>query len=204
MTVGELVNLAAKGELKNVAVRDDVETVLGYINLGLIEMYKRFPLKVEEYVIELIEGQTIYEMPSNFMWIVSAYQEVPEDEMVDYVANIPINKEDDVTSLNTIGWNQVQVPLVSNGAYISVIYIAAPDILTSEDLDVQLPIPPQMIDTMLLYIAYKGHASVNPGDQEKIALYQEFEASCDRLIAKGMINQDDLYTDDKIKARGFV
>lgn len=205
MTIGQAIDLAKNGELKNLAVGKDSSTVLGFINLGLIELYKRFPLNVNEHIITLVDGQTIYDMPNDYMWIVSAYQEV--DELVNFgepYAQIPINEEDNPESLNTIGYSQVQIPVVATGAYISVIYVAAPTYFTIEQLEDRLPIPPQMIEAMLEYIAFKAHSTLpNSGQAENNLMYQRFEASCERILRLGMISSDDMDMKSR-DLKGFV
>lgn len=203
MTVQQVIDMAKYGELSQLSVKDDITGVLTYLNLGMLELYKRFPLKVEEYVINLVDGQSIYDMPENYMWIVSAYEEAPVDEDT-YVQPIPINKEDDEKSINTVGWGQVQVPLVSTGSFISVIYVAAPDMYTDSDLAEQIGIPPQMVEPLLHYIAFKAHGTVDNGAQEDNIHFQRFEMSCDRILYKGMYNQDDMYMTDRVKDRGFI
>ena len=203
MTVQEVIDMAKYGELSNLSVKDDVDAVLSYLNLGVLELYKRFPLRVEEYLLELVEGQIIYTMPDGFMWVVSAYGEVPEDDQRDFLV-LPINKEDDPMSINTVGWNQIQVPVVSDGAYIAIVYVAAPTVYTADDVGNSIEIPPQMVEALLQYIAYKAYSGVTSGDQEDMSLYQKFEASCDKILTKGMFNQDDLYMDDRIVTKGFV
>lgn len=204
MTVQDIIDITKYGELQNLGSKADTAQVLSYVNLGVLELYKRFPLKVEEHIITLVEGQSIYTMPADMMWIVTAYEEVREDDVISYTREIPVNKEEDVTSLNTIGWNQVQIPLVTDSAYISLIYVASPEMYTEDQLSDTIGIPPQMTEALLNYIAYRAHSSIESGKEEDMSLYQKFEASCDRLLTKGMFNQDDLYMSDRIKDKGFV
>lgn len=204
MTVQNVIDLARNGELKNIAVRDDVSAVLGFINLGMIELYKRFPIKTEEHIIELQDGVDVYTMPDDFMWIVAAYDEVDEDSEA-YVKVMPINEEDNPLSLNTIAWNKVQLPVSILNAYISVIYVAAPPVFTEADLAEELPLPPQMVEALLHYIGYRGHGSVDGNIQaENSTHYQRFEASCQRIRQEGMITPDDLNMDGRLGDRGFV
>ena len=203
MTIQQVIDIAKYGELSQLSVKDDITGVLTYLNLGMLELYKRFPLKIEEHIITLVEGQSIYDMPENYMWIVAAYEEAPDDTDI-YVQPIPINKEDDEKSVNTIGWAQVQVPLVTTGSFISIIYVAAPSIYTDLDLAEQIAIPPQMLEPLLHYIAFKAHGTMDNGAAEDNVHYQRFEMSCDRILAKGMFNQDDLYMTDRVNDRGFA
>ena len=204
MTVQELINLSKNGGLKQLAIKDDLETVLGYINLGLIELYKRFPLKVEECIITLLDDTVIYDLPSDCMWLVSAYGEVTIGSKSE-VNILNINTEDDLFSINTLSWDKVQIPASVLGNYVSLIYVASPTWLSESDLTEQLSIPPQLLDALLEYVAFKGHASQNGDAQlENNVHYQRFEASCVRIKKEGMLTPDDMLMPDRIKIKGFA
>lgn len=203
MTVRNVIDLAKAGELNNVAVGNNTDAVLGYINLGLIELYKRFPLNVQEYLLTL-DGSEIYTMPADYMWIVAAYDEVPADSLVNTI-QIPINEENNPLSLNTVSWNQIQVPVDTAGATISIIYTAAPTMLTTADLDMAMPIPIQMLEALLHYIGYRAHGSVDGNIQgENNTHYQRFELSCRKIEEMGMFTSDDVAMPDRIFMKGFV
>lgn len=217
MKITDVIQLAKNGKLKNMpSIANNTDTIVGFINTGLIELYKRFPLKTNEYMLALKDGVTIYTMPSDLMWIVAAYQEVSEPSTMT-VSLIPINEEDNPESLNTISWNQVQVPVTITGAYISIIYVAAPPFIYSTDVgfayrDVDnveqeitdIPIPAQMVSALLDYIAYEANDTLpNTGEVENKSFYNKFETSCQRIEQRGMFTPDDL----DMKARhmkGFV
>jgi len=204
MTIRQIIDLARSGELKQLGIKDDTEAILGYVNLGMIELYKRFPLKVEEYLIELLDSTVIYSLPSDCMWLVAAYGEVSEHDS-ESVNILNINTEDDPLSVNTISWNKVQIPLSVTGSFVSLMYVASPTYLTEADLDNEIDLPVQMVDALLEYVAYKGHASQN-GDAsaENNVHYQRFEASCERVKQQGMFTPDDMDMRDRIKIKGFA
>lgn len=204
MTVQDVITLAQQGELKNIKVKTDTDSVLGFINLGMIELYKRFPLKTEEHIITLVEGTDIYTMPSDYMWMLTAYEEVDEnsDEVVKVV---PINEEDNPYSINTVSWNKVQVPVNVDGAYISIIYVAQPAILTQANLNDDIDLPPQMIEALLNYIGYRGHGSLDGAiNAENNTHLMRFEASCKRIVKEGMFTPDDMSTNKKFYSGGWI
>jgi len=204
MTIQEVMDLAKDSELRNLNAGTD-QAILGYVNLGLIELYKRFALNVEEYLVTLQDGVEIYTMPNDFMWLIAAYGEVPEDNKTDLVNVLPINEEDNPLSINMVTWNQIQVPLSVAGAYVSLIYRAKPTYFISADLDADLPIPVQMLEPLLSYIGYKAHASIDASLQEENnSYYQRFEFQCARIEKEGMFTSDDLSMADRLKGRGFV
>ncbi len=203
MTVQQVIDLARGRELRQLAVKDDITTLLGYYNMGVIELYKRFPLKVEEVIIELLDDQYIYTLPADFMWIVAAYGETtPSDSSS--VNILPINEEDEPDSINTVGWNKVQIPLSIAGARVSIIYVSSPEYLTEKNLTDIAEFPVQLLEALVHYIGFCGHVSQN-GDAQKEnnVHYQRFVASCELVRTMGMYNTDDVSMNKRIETRGF-
>lgn len=204
MTVGQVIELAKVSELNGLKIGENTTSVLGFLNLGVLELYKRFSLKVEEYIITLEDMVDIYVMPSNYMWIIAAYGEV-DIRSTEVVNELPINEEDNPLSVNTVGWNKIQVPVSVSGAYISIIYVARPEMYEVGDIDVELDLPPQMIEPLLAYIGYRANATIDSGVQsEDNAWYIRFENSCNRIRQESMINSDDMFMNSRISKRGFI
>ena len=204
MTVKQVIDLAKASELTGLPVASKDETVLGFINLGVLELYKRFTLSVEEWIIALEDGQSYYTAPEDFMWIIAAYGEVGMDS-VQEVNVLPVNEEDNPLSINTVGWNKVQVPLSVTGAYVSIIYAATPEVYSVTDMDETVNIPPQMIEALLAYIGWRANSTIDTGIQtEDTVWYNRFESSCSRLEVKGFINANDMVMTNRLNMRGFV
>ena len=202
MTVRQIIDLAKSSELNGTVLANKDDVRLGFINLGVLELHKRFQLKLEEYIIELVDGQDVYTMPSDYMWIVAAYGEI-DIRSTETVNVLPVNEEDNPLSINTIGWNKLQVPVSIEGAYVSIIYVASPTVYTLTDETVDLP--PQMIEALLAYIGYRANAAIDSGVQtEDSVWYQRFEHMCDKLREYGMVNSDDMFMNKRITTRGFV
>lgn len=204
MTVRQVIDLAKASELAGLPAASKDETVLGFINLGVLELYKRFTLSVEEWIIALEDGQSYYTAPEDFMWIIAAYGEVGMDS-VQEVNVLPVNEEDNPLSINTVGWNKVQVPLSVTGAYVSIIYAATPEVYSVTDMDKTVNIPPQMIEALLAYIGWRANSTIDTGIQtEDTVWYNRFESSCSRLEVKGFINANDVVMTNRLNMRGFV
>ena len=204
MTVRQVIDLAKASELTGLPAASKDETVLGFINLGILELYKRFTLSVEEWIIALEDGQSYYTAPEDFMWIIAAYGEVGMDS-VQEVNVLPVNEEDNPLSINTVGWNKVQVPLSVTGAYVSIIYAATPEVYSVTDMDKTVNIPPQMIEALLAYIGWRANSTIDTGIQtEDTVWYNRFESSCSRLEVKGFINANDVVMTNRLNMRGFV
>ncbi len=204
MTIEQVIELAKVSELNGLAVANNTTAILGFLNLGMLELYKRFSLKVEETIIELQDMVDVYTMPSNYMWIVAAYGEV-DIRSNETVNELPINEEDNPLSINTVGWNKIQVPLSVTGAYVSVIYVARPEMYLESDLDIEVDLPPQMLEPLLAYIGYRANATIDSGVQtEDNAWYIRFDSSCNKIRQESMINSDDMFMTNRLSKRGFV
>jgi hypothetical protein len=224
MTIKQVITLAQNGELNNIAAKNNINAIIGHLNLGLIELYKRFQLSFQEYMITLEEGKDIYQMPEDYMWLVAAYDEVASDSDA-MVSAIAINEEDNPLSLNTVGYNQVQIPITVNGGHISIIYVAAPPVydyieatdsftktyynrITNTMVTVAttvLDIPAQMLEALLHYVGYRAYSSMDGSSQtDNNGHYARFETSCLRIEQRGMITNDDLSMKDRVVLKGFI
>ena len=125
MLVNKVIALAKASELRQLAVRNDDIAILGFINLGMLELYKRFPLKTEEAIITLQAEKTTYTLDGidsdvsmeanveNFLLVSECY-----DEQGDVVA---VNDENDALGILTPSYNTVQVPNVAQDEKLSII-----------------------------------------------------------------------------------
>ena len=204
MTVRQIVDEAKSGELNGLPVANKDDVIVGYLNLGVLELYKRFQLKVEEAVIALVDGVDIYTLPSDYMWLIAVYGEV-DIRSTETVNELPVNEEDNPLSVNTVGWNKIQVPVSVDGAYISVIYVASPEMYSVSNMTAVVDIPPQMVEALLAYIGYRANSAIDSGVQtEDSVWYQRFEHSCDKLREYSMFNSDDMFMSKRLSTRGFV
>ena len=196
------LSIAEKLDSTDVAIVEKAERqVLSYINLGLIELYKRFDLRTEETVISMLENQTIYTitptnvagaggddtlsaLPGDFNHVLAAYDESG--------AEYNINKEEDALSVLTPSWNTVQIPNPVAGEAVFVMYNSSADRITWETssavtLAKQVELPPVMAEALLHYVGYRGHGARDGSVQaENNTHYNRFNASCARIKTLGM------------------
>lgn len=217
MTANEVMTLAKAGELLQLSpvLRTD-EVLVGWINLGTLEIYKRFTLKTEEALITLVEGKTIYsidgtdpdvELSGNLpLYVIGAYGIASDLTITQNMTSLPLNVEDNVESVNVIGYDKVQVPLITEGSLISLIYAAKPNVVTVHALNEQIDLPDQFVEPLLHYIGYRAHGSMDGNIQtESNTHYMRFEAACERIKQLGVgISSDDINMDQRLAGRGFI
>ena len=205
MLISDVITDAKYGELQQLSLKDDDNAILSFINLGLLELYKRFNLRTEEAVVSLNSNTTMYtldpslpnvDMPSDcdLMYIIDAYSEAGEQ--------IEINNEDDELSILTPTYNSIQVPNPADGAYLSLIYAAGPTRVTAPTDSLKLP--PALYEALLHYIGYRGHGSVDGMiNTENNTHYMRFEKSCETAKAFGLVTADDMKI-RYVERKGFV
>lgn len=212
MLVKEFIQLARDGELKNINAGspESLSEVVGYLNLGLIELYKRFPLNVKEHIIE-DTTETLHVLPDDVLQVVEVYGLV-DSNGEDIVVEVPINEPSENYSIFLPSYNTVQIPYMNKGVVISLLYHAAPQYVTYTDNEgeiaytpEELPIPLQLVEALLNYVGYRAHGSMNSDiNTETTTHYKRFEASCSRIHQLGLYVFDSIATKNRLYNRGFV
>ena len=205
MLVQDVIDLASFSELSSTAIKDNTPVILLFLNAAMLELHKRFPLKIEEQVLVLVEGVTTYPVNSDFLYVLDAYGEVSEDNPNVLAPKVPINEENDPRSIFFPNHREVLVPLTTNGAIISLVYAAKPPRYTEVDLATELDLPDTLIEPLLQYMAYKAHAGITAGIQdEHNTHYRRFDSSCRKARELGVAYPLDSWCmPDRLFYRGF-
>jgi len=204
MIIARAVAQARSGELNNLSsVKFSDDKIIEYINLGVIELYKRFNLATGEAIVTMRAGKTIYKLDGSdvdvnlegpFMYIQGVYDESGEE--------MTVNAERDPLSILTPSYNTIQVPSPADGDVLSVIYGEEPPYATAVT-DV-LAIPVTLLEALLNYVGYRAHGAVDGNIRaENSTHYQRFEQSVARAKALGVVNSDDVLN-TTTEEKGFV
>lgn len=207
MIIKDMVALAKYSELRGVSAKDDINIIVAFVNLGMLELYKRFPIKVEQHTITLEDGVYYYEMPENFMYPLEAFGEVPEG--ASGPNPIGINGEEGEQSVYFNDWNTVQIPGDLKGGFVSITYVASPANISTEQAEdgtTKLELPDTLVDCLLHYIGYKAQLGVKADAQaENNAHWARFERSCKKASDLGVSHPtDNMSMSGRINSRGFV
>lgn len=219
MKLSFILDQARNGELKSLSTKDKTdEVIVGYINLALVALYSRFQLKTEEAIItlETNPARTVYTLDSTDTAVRVNGASMPDDDVMSIVdafdesgRHVAINDEKDPFSIYTVSYNQVQIPLVNEGTYISIIYRKNPTLVTytetnnvTDEKVVELPL--QLLEPMLHYIGYRAHGAVDGKlNTENNTHYMRFEKSCERAQELGVLTADDV-VGVGVTDKGFV
>ena len=218
MQISEATLILQNSALKQLAVKDDTVAVLSFINMSILEIYKRFPLWVAEAVVTQAEGVSLYNLiesdpnvsihlSDNKLMVIES---INDEDGVPYVPNnnkdpvkhIKETSENPRSIITTPKYNQIKVKNIIPGYQMDVLYRAAPLFLTEQEDEI--PLPPQFNEALLLYAAYKAHLGVKAGiNDENNTHFIRFEASCNNINTEGLFPQQGLES-NKFEQRGFV
>lgn len=206
MNVGEAIDLLKNSELKQLKIKEDKAAIRGYINLGILEIYKRFNLWQDEATINMVVGTSLYTLDGNDVNVdidLSDKQLLMIEEIYEESAEkVSLNDESDPYSIFTPQYHQVEIPEAVENQILSVIFRAAPKFLTNEKATI--PLPPQFFEALFHYVGFRAHGSIkNTPNTENNSFYKKFENSCDRVKMEGLFAQDSMVS-HKFENRGFV
>lgn len=206
MTGADVVTYAKHSELQQLAVvrptTDPIElahqseALLSYINLGLIELYKRFDLSVKVEIVRTSPLVSVYQLRNNdIQKVIDIY-----DADGKSLRTPSINGEHDY-DINLIAHNTYlfKAPREEDIAFV---YSSAPILLKTMNDTVDIPIA--LLEALLHYIGYRAHAALNGNiDSENNTHYSRFEKSCNEAMLQGFGSAVDL-TNVSIETKGYV
>jgi len=211
MLLSEIFDYLNYGELSQIKLGDNRETgiaataypaVVTHLNMALIELYKRFPIRQREIQIQTYTSITEYELKTKFsatngtepikylldsatdpfLARVLKVERVTTSD-VDVTDDLPLNDVSNDKSILLLGYNILKVPEPNGSDILTVHYRAAPDKVVSAGLDpsiVEIPLPDSLMEPLIFYIAARAHANITSIDgnpSEGILYMQKFEAS---------------------------
>jgi len=209
---GELSQLAlGNGDLQEIEAKN-YRKLINYINLGLTELYKRFPIKIKEVVVQQYDHIATYYLHTKYAQTNTASTETYK-YIVDYVADpfdgqvfnieavfdedgqeVPLNDEELLYSIFTPQYNAIQVPYPELENALSVSYRSGPtkiDTSTTDIYNTEVDVPEYLLEPLLTYIAYKAYAGANYSNgQEGVNIYSKFLAQCNDVDRFGLTNKD--------------
>lgn len=213
MTVADVIEYAKYGELAQLSVGEQLlddnpakvveaeKKVLSYINLGLIELYKRFSLRTEETTVTMTADNTLYTINEpSLNSIYSIFDEAGKQQV--------LNDELDANSIMTPSYNTIQIQNPAPGGVLYIVYNASPTAIAWADnlTTIPVPIPPAMLEALLHYIGYRAHSAMHGEiNSENNTHYMRFDKSCKDLKELGVVpTEDGMPSAAKLEDKGFV
>jgi len=213
LTFGELSHLSIGGIDAGTIDVGDYPRIIANVNLGMIELHKRFNLKVREVPLQLYDQITMYNLHTDYaesnteslqpikyitdgalvhpfsddiLLITHVYNEIGEE--------LPLNDLDEDYSVFTPTPITLQVPDSSNENALAIVYRAQPVKIpmdTADATSVEIELPDQFTEALLAYVAWRIFAPLNVGERaEANSYYAKFESAVALIKDLGMLNID--------------
>lgn len=215
MIVSEVIALAQGTELKQLNIKSDKAAILGFINLGILELHKRFNLVEKEAIITMVADKFNYlldgtdadvaiDLSANSLLKITEVWNVETDaDTEDYL--LALNEDFNLYSVNTPEYSTIKIPdkVLVPAETLRVVYRASPNFLLHEKATI--PLQPQFLEALLSYIGFKGHDGLRSTDKapSNNPHYKRFENSCSRVKSQSL-HLDDNLASQKFENRGFV
>lgn len=215
MRLAKLIELSRESELSQLsAVHKTDQKMVGYVNRAVIALYNKFPLRVEEAFVTLVDNKHLYRLDGSDTDVkvggiaMGEYDLVQITEVWDEVGKLPLNDDSDPFAVFTPDYDSIQVSKAETGNYVSVMFRASHDWITYVDdgngnaTDTEVRVPQPMIEALLMYVAYKAYDSLDDAQSNKaekyLARYREqlVEIRNDGLVASDSNNRD-------VQVKGF-
>lgn len=197
MDVQFVIDQARNGELHSLSNRNkDDDAVLSYINLGLIELYKRFNIKTNVEVIRTSPVTPFYTLRSEDINQVISVYDINNRELT-----VKKAIDDENYDIAQINYNSFLLTEPKDEELLFV-YKAAPTLVTSTSEKIDLPYA--MLEALLHYVGYRAHGSINGEiNAEHSSHYTRFERSCNLLVREGY-ETEALNIGFSVSKQGFV
>ncbi len=208
MRLQDLFDILKNTELKQIIIGEDDQKVLDLLNMALIEVYGKFNILQEEQIIIIEKGITRYRLQDNSQRVLQVLvRNVKKDPLLgcDQFVEVPINDINCDMSVFTPQPYVLYIPNPDVGKTYSVMQTVIPPLVTKDNITkVDLLIPPQFIEPIMNYAAYRGYKSMNGDEQSEIGShYRAYMQSCNEVYKKGMINYS-MLTNTKLTERGYA
>ena len=221
MKVSEVIATARSCELSNLSTSSFTDSrIIQFINLGIIELSKRFVISTKAEKIKTSMYTSMYTLrSSDVIGILDIYdrtgralvsQVLSDDENYDYklINNTTFlykhkidykatEKVNPTTGIEILQYTQ------EPDNELMVIYSAVADLVLNTTDDLTIPLV--FMDPLVAYIGYKAsHSITQPqsGGGENVASLNKFEASCRLLENSVYVGQTNLMS-KSIQSKGF-
>ena len=222
MKVSQFLSIVRDSELSNVSSNSFTDDrLISFMNLGIIELSKRFRLATKVETIQTSMYTHIYTLRHsdviNILDIIDSKgkslipQRISDSENYDYklmsnnsfLLKRKFDYVDSITHTKVKGGEledlqEVQAPDLS----LVVVYSAIADLITNKEDD--LPIPELFIEVLMSYVGYKAHRTLGVnGQNDSSEKWKVFEYCCS-LVTNSSFAGNDTILGNSVQSKGFV
>lgn len=203
LTYGELSNVALGGMNDGFGIKEsDYEKIAVHVNLGLLELHKRFHLKEPMVTIPVVPDQEEYTInEDDFLHIIA----ISDDAGNDYSLNV-FNPDTPELNITTTG-TSFTCTNEEVGENFHVFYRAKHAPIVPIGLDphnLEIEINPSVLQPLLFFVASRVYASLPTldGMNKGMEYLAKYEQACTMVDMYGLVQQNSSEID--VKDVGWV
>ena len=199
MRASELITALKLSELKKLALKNSDEDILAFINAGIVDLYRRFPLRrdsieitpqvgVKDYSFADYDPNVAFDPYDNQLIVIECVIATDENG-VDF-RFVPSNSTKP-QNFSTPVYNVLRMhsDYETHEIVAEVRLAPLPLLKVNEDL----PLSPQMIELLSLFVGYKANGSISSDLKgENNSFYVRYNSEADIMLDSGQYPQDEL------------
>jgi len=229
LNYGELAQLSIGGADEDGIPVTAYPAIVSHLNMGLIELYKRLPLKIKSIQIQEYSSISTYYLQPDFAansgsaepikyLLDSATNQFTGDILkiervtssdATEIGNLPLNDNNSDNSLYTPAYDALTAYEPDDSTILTVYYRATPTKIVAAGLDpttTDIPIPDSVLEALVYFIAARAHTNTPAleGQPNVSSMYlQKFEGSLQRIENAALIENDNT-ANEKLDSNGWV
>lgn len=227
MKLQEIVDTLHYGVLCNISWDNEyrVPQIIVNLNLGLLELYSKYPILEKTVAIAQYSHISIYHLTyeyartntvstQTYKYILDHFHEPFEDDILqitgatdEFGRTVPLNDDNSPNSWFIPTYNQLQIPNAKTGETAFLTYRAKPEYINpaNADLGQEVYLPATLLDALVNYIAYKVFLSMGGENAQLAQVYQQiYEKCCNDITTSNILNDHTTVSNIKPKLGGFV
>lgn len=207
----ELYNLHVSKDDDGVIKSVDYPRLISIINMGMIDLHKKFPILYKQVNVQLYEHISTYILDNwyavqnttssaTYKYIMDSVSKPFNNDIikVNRVINegcceYPLNDTDNPFSLFTPTYNTIQITYPLKENIIGVEYQAYPEKIPVNTIDTAnyyIEFPEYLLEALNAYVAAKYYANLGQDKPEYTQYFQKYELECSRITNLGLVNLD--------------
>lgn len=229
LTFGELKQVTLGGHDSGAVQSTNYSEIIAHINLGLLDLYKRFPIVTNSLILQTVAGRTRYELSNTYAFsyneddyhIVDSLDDpfasdiLRINEIKDIYGNtVPINDRNRHNNISLSAYNVLTIPWATGDAAETLVveYRAKPTTLSvptnasSLDLTKTIALPDTFVEPLLAYVEYRVHKA--RGGEAGLAQARlakgNYDALCMELERENVLHNNVAITNEKLHINGWA
>jgi hypothetical protein len=226
MQLKQIIDTLKYGELANVYTEEKLSQIVTFINLGLTNLYERFPISEKQIAIQQYPQISLYKLSSEYArtnrrslqrhkYILDTPDDVFTDDVLfilglydEHGHPIPLNDDQHPMSYFITGFDTIQIPNADEHETTFVIYRTKPKYIDPDKIDLEQDVylPECLLEALTTYVGFKFMQAI--GGVENIQLsnaYQErYNQICNDTLVSNILGNNVSSSNIKPGLRGYV